>query len=164
MSRASRIVVAAFTILVLVAAACGGDDEAARAPAAQPTDENVPEPPAPEPTPIDAPVIKLNDERFGDILATPGKRALYYWTVEKEADGKVRCTGSCAVAWPPLIVRSAAAVPKEIPGIRGTLGVIRRPDGRLQVTHRSLPIYTYAHEGPNEVLCDDVDGWFVIRV
>lgn len=111
-----------------------------------------------------APVIKLKDERFGNILATPGHKALYYWNVEKKAGGKVRCTGACARAWPPLIVRSAAAVPRRLPGIVGTFGVIRRPDGRLQVTFRGLPIYTYAHEGPNQVLCNNVDGWFVVRV
>lgn len=111
-----------------------------------------------------APVIKLKDARFGNILATPGHKALYYWNVEKRAGGKVRCTGACARAWPPLIVRSAAAVPKRLPGIVGTFGVIRRPDGRLQVTFRGLPIYTYAHEGPNQVLCNNVDGWFVVGV
>jgi len=109
-----------------------------------------------------APVIKLRDARFGPILATRGHKALYYWNVEKR-DFKVHCTGACARAWPPLIVRSRTAVPRRIAGIRGTFGVIRRPDGRLQVTHNRLPIYTYAHEGPNQVLCNNVDGWFVVR-
>lgn len=111
-----------------------------------------------------APVIELNTKRFGDILATRGHRALYYWNVEKRAGGKIRCTGACARAWPPLIVRAASAVPRRLAGIKGTFGVIKRPDGRLQVTHNRLPIYTYAHEGPNQVLCDNVDGWFVVRV
>ncbi len=48
--------------------------------------------------------------------------------------------------------------------MKGVFGVIRRPDGRLQVTHNRLPLYTYAHEAPDQVLCDDVDGWFVVRV
>jgi predicted lipoprotein with Yx(FWY)xxD motif len=110
-----------------------------------------------------APVIKQRDARFGPILATRGHKALYYWNVEKR-DYKVHCTGACARAWPPLIVRSRSAVPRRIAGIKGTFGVIRRPDGRLQVTHNRLPIYTYAHEGPNQVLCNNVDGWFVVRV
>jgi predicted lipoprotein with Yx(FWY)xxD motif len=109
-----------------------------------------------------APVIKQRDARFGLILATRGHKALYYWNVEKR-DYKVHCTGACARAWPPLIVRSRSAVPLRIAGIRGTFGVIRRPEGRLQVTHNRLPIYTYAHEGPNQVLCNNVDGWFVVR-
>ena len=113
---------------------------------------------------MSAPVIKQKDRVFGNILATRGHKALYYWNVEKRAGGKVRCTGACAKAWPPLIVRSKAAVPARIPGIKGTFGTVRRPDGKLQVTHRGLPIYTYAHEGPNQVLCNDVDGWFVVRV
>lgn len=110
-----------------------------------------------------APVIKLRDSKFGNILATRSRRALYYWNVEKR-DFKIHCTGACARAWPPLIVRSRSAVPARIAGIKGRFGVIRRPDGRLQVTHNRLPIYTYAHEGPNQVLCNNVDGWFVVRV
>ena len=110
------------------------------------------------------PAVRYVDDRFGAILATPKKQALYYWTVEKRAGGKIRCTGSCARAWPPLIVRSKASVPRKIAGISGTFDAIRRPDGRLQVRHNRLPVYTYAHEGPEQVLCDDVDGWFVVRL
>jgi predicted lipoprotein with Yx(FWY)xxD motif len=110
------------------------------------------------------PVIKYKDDRFGFILATPKKQALYYWNVEKRARGKIRCTGECARLWPPLIVKSRAAVPKRIAGISGTFGVIKRPSGRLQVTHNRLPVYAYAHEGPEQVLCNNVDGWFVVRL
>jgi len=110
------------------------------------------------------PVIKYKDDRFGAILATPKKQALYYWNVEKRTGGKVRCKGACARAWPPLLVQRRSQVPTRIAGIPGRLGVIRRPDGRLQVTHRGLPVYTYAHEGPTQVLCDNVNGWFVVRL
>jgi predicted lipoprotein with Yx(FWY)xxD motif len=111
-----------------------------------------------------APVIKYRDNQFGPILATRAKKALYYWNVEKRAGGKIRCKGACARAWPPLYVRSRSAVPRRIAGIPGIFGTIRRPDGRLQVTHRGLPVYTYAHERPEQVLCDNVDGWFVVRL
>jgi predicted lipoprotein with Yx(FWY)xxD motif len=110
------------------------------------------------------PVIKYRDDRFGPILATPKKKALYYWNVEKRAGGKIRCKGACARAWPPLLVRTRSQVPRRIAGIPGRFGVIRRPNGRLQVTHRGLPVYTYAHEAPEQVLCDNVDGWFVVRL
>ena len=111
-----------------------------------------------------APVIRYKDDQFGAILATPKKQALYFWRVEKRAGGKIRCTGACARLWPPLIVKTRNAVPKRIAGIKGTFGVIRRPNGKLQVTHNGLPVYTYAHEGPTQVLCDNVDGWFVVRL
>jgi predicted lipoprotein with Yx(FWY)xxD motif len=110
------------------------------------------------------PVIKYKDDQFGAILATPKRKALYYWNVEKRAGGKIRCKGACARAWPPLIVKSRSAVPRRIAGIPGVFGVVRRPDGRLQVKHRGLPVYTYAHERPEQVLCDNVDGWFVVRL
>jgi predicted lipoprotein with Yx(FWY)xxD motif len=109
------------------------------------------------------PVLEQRAEGFGTVLATRGHRALYYWNVEKR-DFKIHCTGACAEAWPPLLVRSKAAVPRKIRGIKGTFGTIRRPDGRLQVTWNRLPLYTYAHERPFQVLCDNVDGWFVVRV
>jgi predicted lipoprotein with Yx(FWY)xxD motif len=109
-----------------------------------------------------APVIKYRDDRFGPILATPKKQALYYWTVEKRAGGKIRCTGSCARAWPPLYAKGA--VPRKVRGVAGTFGTVRRPDGRRQVTFNGLAIYTYAHEGPTQVLCNNVNGWFVVRV
>src|SRR5215212_1588595 len=110
------------------------------------------------------PAIRYVDDRFGAILATPKKQALYYWTTEKRAGGKIRCTGACAQAWPPLIVRTKAAVPRKLAGVSGTFDTIRRPDGRLQVRHNGRPVYTYAHEGPGQVLCDNVNGWFVVRL
>ena len=111
-----------------------------------------------------APVTTFRAAGFGNVLARRDRQALYYWQVEKQAGGKIRCTGSCAAFWPPLLVRSAKAVQKRVPGIRGTFGTIRRPNGRLQVTYNGLALYTYVHEGPGEVRCDNVNGWFVVRL
>ncbi len=113
---------------------------------------------------VKAPVIAYKDDSFGRILATPKKQALYFWNVEKRAGGKIRCTGGCARLWPPLYVKSRAAVQKRIPGVKGTFGVIHRPNGRLQLARNGVAVYTYAHEGPEQVLCDNVDGWFVVRL
>ena len=111
-----------------------------------------------------APVKKLKAAGFGFVLARADRQALYYWQVEKKAGGKVRCTGACAALWPPLIVRSRAVVPAHVTGVKGTFGVIRRPGGKLQVTYNRLPVYTYVHEGPGVVRCDNVNGWFVVRL
>ena len=112
-----------------------------------------------------APVSSFVDPTFGKVLSRTDKQVLYYWQVEKKAGGKVRCVGSCAKAWPPLIVRSAEARTEED---RRTERRIRHgaagPNGRLQVTRNKLPVYTYAHERPRQVLCDNVDGWFVVRL
>ena len=107
-----------------------------------------------------APAVRYVDDRFGAILATPKHQALYTWNVER--DFKIHCTGACARAWPPLLAKGA--VPKHVAGVKGTFGTIRRPDGRRQVTFNRRPVYTYAHEAPEQVLCDDVNGWFVVRL
>ena len=109
-----------------------------------------------------APAIRYQDDRFGAILATPARQALYFWDQEKRAKGKILCTGACAEAWPPLFAKGA--VPRHLAGISGTFGSVRRPDGKRQVTFNGLAVYTYAHEGPEQVLCDNVGGWFVVRL
>lgn len=108
------------------------------------------------------PAIRYVDDQFGPVLATPKKQALYYWT--QENDFKIHCTGECAELWPPLVVGSKSAVPKRVGSIVGTFGTISRPDGRLQVTFNRRPVYTYVHEGPEQVLCDNVNGWFVVKL
>lgn len=99
---------------------------------------------------------------FGTVLATAKGQALYIWN--READRKVHCTGACVAAWPILYVPRGVTVPRRIAGFSGTFGTIRRPEnGRRQLTWNGRPLYTYAHEGPRQVRCNDVDGWFVVR-
>jgi predicted lipoprotein with Yx(FWY)xxD motif len=110
------------------------------------------------------PAVRVKDDRFGFILQSSNKLPLYYWNREKAAGGKIRCTGECARVWPPLIVKSRSAVPSRMNKVNGKFAVVRRADGRLQVTFRGLPLYAYHDDPPNTVLCNNVDGWFVIRV
>jgi predicted lipoprotein with Yx(FWY)xxD motif len=109
-------------------------------------------------------VKKLRTQSFGPVLATATKHALYYWTPEKKKPGTIVCTGACARAWPVLFVPAGMRVPKKLPGFTGTFGTIRRPDGRRQLTYNRLPLYTYAHEDAGQVRCDNVNGWFVVRL
>jgi predicted lipoprotein with Yx(FWY)xxD motif len=110
-----------------------------------------------------APVTKFTDPTFGPVLATAKKQALYYWNREKRAGGEIRCVGSCAKAWPPLVVKSRRVDPR-VTGIKGRFGTVRRPDGRYQVTFNGLAVYAYAHEGARQVKCNNVDGWFVVKL
>jgi predicted lipoprotein with Yx(FWY)xxD motif len=107
-------------------------------------------------------LIVIKTQAFGRVLAAPNHLALYYWTPEKR-DHKIHCTSACLKAWPALVVKSASAVPKKLGGASGTFGVIRRPDGRLQVTYNRLPLYTYHADPANRPLCNNVNGWFVAR-
>jgi predicted lipoprotein with Yx(FWY)xxD motif len=108
-------------------------------------------------------VSMLRADNLGaTVLARGNKQALYYWS--RESDGKIRCVGACAAAWPPYIVPRNAKVPRKVAGFAGTFGTVTRPDGRRQLTYDGRPLYTYAHEPRGVVLCDDVDGWFAIRL
>jgi predicted lipoprotein with Yx(FWY)xxD motif len=108
------------------------------------------------------PVVVQKDKTFGRVLFTRGHKALYYWDVEKRAR-RIVCTGTCLKQWPPLIIASRSAVPRTIAGVRGRFGVVKRPDGRLQVTRNGLALYTYVGDGPNQVLCNNFNRWFVVR-
>jgi len=119
---------------------------------------------APAAAPPRPPVVKLSTKAFGNVLASRSRLPLYYWNVEKKAGGKIRCTGSCTKAWPPLVLRQGARVPTRIAGIRGRFGTVRRHDGRRQLTFRGLALYTYVHDSPGVVLCDNVNGWFVVKL
>jgi predicted lipoprotein with Yx(FWY)xxD motif len=49
----------------------------------------------------------------------------------------------CLAAWPPATVSSAHAKLTLGSGIAGRLAILRRSDGRLQLTLRGLPLYRY---------------------
>jgi predicted lipoprotein with Yx(FWY)xxD motif len=107
-------------------------------------------------------VRTIMDKQLGEVLTTANKQAIYVWNSEPK--GKIRCTGACAKAWPPVIVKKGVTVPMHYAGIKGDFGTIRRPDGSRQLTLNRRALYTYAHEEPGQVLCNDVDNWFAVKV
>jgi predicted lipoprotein with Yx(FWY)xxD motif len=70
------------------------------------------------------------------VLTNTKGLTLYSLSVEK--NGKFICTGSCTSTWLPLLV-SAGTKPKG----PVTLGTIKRPEGKIQVTFKGLPLYTF---------------------
>ena len=110
------------------------------------------------------PKLKITDGDFGPILTNGRGRSLYLFTADR---GKVsKCSGDCAVAWPPYVVKAKPLAGK---GVRaGLIGTTRRDDGRLQATYRGHPVYFYeADNEPGEVLCQAVyefgGFWYVLR-
>ena len=61
------------------------------------------------------PAIVIKTNNLGKVLATPSRFGIYYWSVEKQAGGRIRCTGQCAVAWPPVYV--TGTVQKHVKGV-----------------------------------------------
>ncbi|HZP89556.1 MAG TPA: hypothetical protein VFC04_01010 [Actinomycetota bacterium] len=96
----------------------------------------------------------------GTVLDTAEGLTLYHNT--QETGGKIVCTGSCASAWPPVLVSgSLPAVPK---GVSGSFGTIARPDGSKQLTFDGQPLYTYAGDsGPGQANGQGLEGiWYAV--
>ncbi len=106
------------------------------------------------------PAVETKAKSIGKVIATPARLGIYYWDVEKKAGGKIRCTGKCAVAWPPVYVTGKVA--KHVKGVMATFGSIKR-GARRQLTVNGLPAYTYQGDSAGVVLCDNTDGWHVVR-
>lgn len=106
------------------------------------------------------PAIEMKTSNLGKVIATPGTFGIYYWSVEKKAGGAIKCTGQCAVVWPPVYV--TGTVRKHVKGVMATFGTIKRGSKR-QLTVNGLPAYTYHTDPKGVVLCDNVDGWFAVR-
>jgi predicted lipoprotein with Yx(FWY)xxD motif len=106
--------------------------------------------------------ITVGDSDFGSMLFASTRRAVY--TFEKDPKNSTVCDGACAEAWPPVLTDGD---PRPGKGVKASLlGTIERPDGGIQVTYASKPLYFYAHEGPGEVRCHNVNlnggYWWVI--
>ena len=107
------------------------------------------------------PVVTFTTAKFGNVLATRGHLALYTWSKEKA--GTIKCTGACARTWPPLTIPKGTMAPKHIAGVMGTFGELTRPGGKTQVTYDGHALYTFNQDTPTKILCNGVDGWFVVK-
>ena len=141
-----KILVVLVTLVVLPAASTAGAGAVAeRADAAQLT-------------------LKVRNTRYGPILFDQRDRVLYGFTRDRRG-GKSTCYGACAAAWPVYYSKSRV---RAVGGVKQALiGTVRRRDGRLQVTYNGWPLYFYAHEGPREVKCQNIDEfggiWLVMK-
>jgi predicted lipoprotein with Yx(FWY)xxD motif len=153
---AALIVTAAFG-----AAACGGEDMSANADAG--TGTVVRNSGEDMSASADAGTgIVVRQSQFGRMLFNAKRQAIYVF--QRDSRNRSNCYGDCAAAWPPVYT---AAKPRALTGVKKSLlGTIRRRDGRLQVTYAGKPLYYYAHEGPGQVRCHNVNlnggYWWVI--
>jgi predicted lipoprotein with Yx(FWY)xxD motif len=108
--------------------------------------------------------VTVKSSAYGRILFDGRGFVLYAFT--RDPRGRSVCTGACATAWPPYIVRSR---PRAGAGITaGRLGTIRRRNGSLHATYAGRPLYYYVGDRrPGQILCQNVleygGYWRVIR-
>jgi predicted lipoprotein with Yx(FWY)xxD motif len=108
------------------------------------------------------PKLSVRASEYGRILWGPKRQAIYVF--QRDERKRSKCYGTCAEDWPPVFAKGR---PVAGPGVRRSLlGKARRRGGRRQVTYRGRPLYYYAHEGPDQVLCHNVDLngglWWVV--
>lgn len=108
--------------------------------------------------------LKVRNTRYGPILFDAKDRVLYGFTRDKRG-GKSTCYGACARAWPVYFSKGKVTAMRGVK--QSLIGTVRRRSGRLQVTYNGWPLYYYAHEGPREVKCQNVNEfgglWLVVR-
>ena len=96
----------------------------------------------------------------GVILVSGSGATLYRDTADKP--NMPTCTGSCATAWPPLLLPAGTTSVKAGAGLTG-VGSVTLPDGRRQVTYNQMPLYTFASDSGTSVNGQGVGGFFVVH-
>ena len=88
----------------------------------------------------------------GKVLVDGNGMTLY--TLGTESSGTIKCTGSCAQSWPPVLLTGGATAATAGSGVDASkLGTIDRPDGGTQVTYAGMPLYLWVgrhRSGPGD--------------
>ena len=89
-------------------------------------------------------------------------RSLYLFT--RDEPGVSKCSGGCALAWPPLVTVDHPAAGEGVDG--NLLNTISREDGSVQVTYNGRPVYYFASdEKPGDTNGQAVgDVWFTVSM
>lgn len=109
------------------------------------------------------PSLQVRRTGLGKILVDSGGRTLYLF--RKDTGGKSKCSGTCAVNWPPLL---ASGRPVAGSGIKASeLGTTRRSDGRTQVVYNHHPLYRFVGDTkPGNTIGQGLTAfgarWFVV--
>jgi predicted lipoprotein with Yx(FWY)xxD motif len=120
--------------------------------------------PAPAPAQSAQATVIVRSSSFGRVLFDGRGFVLYGFT--RDARTKSRCSGACAKAWPPYIVKRRPRAGAGVAAAR--LGTVRRSNGSLQATYAGHPLYYYIGDRkPGQILCQNVTEfggiWRVVR-
>jgi predicted lipoprotein with Yx(FWY)xxD motif len=125
-------VLSAGGLALLAAAAAGGGGGSATAASSAP----------PKTASGQAATVGISNTGIGQILVNSQGRTLYLFKADQGT--KSACTGTCAGAWPPLLVNGGPTLGK---GISASLvGTAMRPEGTTQLTYNGHPLYLFAQD------------------
>ena len=99
---------------------------------------------------------KTHATKLGPVLVDSNGDTLY--TYDPNSRGNSKCTGTCAVVWPPAEAESGATPSNGFT-------IITRPSGTRQWAYKGKPLYGYMFDsGPGSVSGDGEDGvWHVAK-
>jgi predicted lipoprotein with Yx(FWY)xxD motif len=87
-------------------------------------------------------VVSWRKTTIGNAITTSGGKTLYLFRADYGTTSA--CYGQCAVYWPPLITTGKPVAAGKV--ITSLLGTIKRKDGKLQVTYKGHPLYTFVED------------------
>lgn len=105
--------------------------------------------------------LKTGSTSLGTIVVDGKGMSLYYFTKDTKDTKVSACTGGCLDAWPIAVASGATPV---VEGVTGTVGTIKSPDGKQQLTLNGMPLYYFAQDAkPGDVLGQGVNSvWYVV--
>ncbi|MGE3618979.1 MAG: hypothetical protein AB7L84_00830 [Acidimicrobiia bacterium] len=138
-----------------VLAACGGNDAGTGADQTTLPTETTAAAPAGSSV-----AVKSADSDLGQILVGPDGLTVYGFTNDK--DGQSNCAGTCADAWPPVLVDETWTVG---PGLDSAIfNAVTREDGTKQLVAGRWPLYYFSGDAtPGDLKGQNSGGvWFVV--
>jgi predicted lipoprotein with Yx(FWY)xxD motif len=148
----------------LTIAACGGDPAPVSAPAELPpvpvAVSVTPATAAPVPVETTDAAVKISQTPLGDVLSDADGKTLYAFV--NDVDAISTCYGTCAEAWPPVLVDPDFVVS---PGLdSGIFATTRREDGSFQLVAGKYPLYLFAADAKPGDITGQASGdvWFAV--
>ena len=129
---------------------------------ATPTPKTTPRPTAKPTAPAPSLTLKSGSTSLGTVLVDGDGLTLY--THAGDSATHSACTGSCASAWPPLLVKAGTKV-KGGTGVHGAFTTFKRSDGGTQVAYKGKPLYSWTGDYyPGDTTGQGIGGFSVAKV
>jgi predicted lipoprotein with Yx(FWY)xxD motif len=87
-------------------------------------------------------VVSWRKTSIGNAITTSSGHTLYLFRADHGTTSA--CYGQCAVYWPPLLTSGKPVASGRV--LASLLGTTKRKDGKLQVTYKGHPLYTFVQD------------------
>jgi predicted lipoprotein with Yx(FWY)xxD motif len=87
-------------------------------------------------------LVSWRKTSIGNAITTSSGHTLYLFRADHGTTST--CYGQCAKFWPPLLTTGKPAASGRVQA--SLLGTTKRKDGKLQVTYKGHPLYTFLED------------------